>query len=223
MPSRAKNAFEGNKADIDTLWKIHEDWASIGSGPGRRPGELEVINRSAIVFVTACWEAYVEDVVEEAFEFLIGKALSADAVPEKLRGYVAKKLMESKDPRESWKLAGDGWRAQLQSHKQEFIVEHVESFHTPKSSQADTLFKQLLGIPKLSDKWGRTGMTSARAREKLDKYVEIRGSIAHRVKYDEKVHKSWGTEYLNHVVRLVESTDDVVKSHLLAATGLSPW
>jgi len=41
-----------------SLWVIHEEVA--GQGAGRKYG-IDVLNRAAIVFVTACWESFVED------------------------------------------------------------------------------------------------------------------------------------------------------------------
>lgn len=66
MPSKSKQTFETNKADIEQLWQIHQDYA--GEGRGRKRG-VEVLNRSAIIFVTACWESYIEDLAVEAFDF----------------------------------------------------------------------------------------------------------------------------------------------------------
>jgi hypothetical protein len=58
MPSAAWTQFVANCADIDQLLTIHTD---IGGGSaGRR--KLEVLNKSAIVLITAYWEAYCEDV-----------------------------------------------------------------------------------------------------------------------------------------------------------------
>lgn len=58
MPSNSKSTFEINKADIEKLWEIHKEIG--GEGRGRRRG-VEVLNRSVIIFVTACWESYIED------------------------------------------------------------------------------------------------------------------------------------------------------------------
>lgn len=52
--------FIDNVSDLTELFKLHVK--QTGKGPGRRRG-VEVLNRSAIVLTTACWEAFVEDVV----------------------------------------------------------------------------------------------------------------------------------------------------------------
>lgn len=54
MTSMARKAFDESKADVDRLLEIHENLG--GTAPGRRR-RLEVLNKSAIVLITAIWEA----------------------------------------------------------------------------------------------------------------------------------------------------------------------
>ena len=57
MASTAKTNFDQQKRDIDQLWLIHQEVA--GQGAGRKHG-VDVLNRAAMVFITACWESYVK-------------------------------------------------------------------------------------------------------------------------------------------------------------------
>ena len=67
--SRSRLAFEKNvEDDIQRLWEIHEEVA--GPGRGRKHG-VEVLNRAALVFISASWEAYVEDLAIEAHAILL--------------------------------------------------------------------------------------------------------------------------------------------------------
>ena len=55
MPSKARVNFEANAADVSRLLEIHKYFG--GDAKGRR-FRLEVLNKSAIVLITAIWEAY---------------------------------------------------------------------------------------------------------------------------------------------------------------------
>ena len=50
-----------NMREVNRLLEIH--WELTGGQPGRRHG-VEVLNKSAIVLITACWESLVEDFKE---------------------------------------------------------------------------------------------------------------------------------------------------------------
>lgn len=58
IPSNAILAFDESRKDIDRLLEIHQRLG--GKGKGRRH-QLEVLNKSAIVLISAIWEAYCED------------------------------------------------------------------------------------------------------------------------------------------------------------------
>jgi hypothetical protein len=51
--------------EVRRLLQIHGQLG--GTGPGRRWGS-EVLNKSAVVLLVACWEAYLEDLVTHAFD-----------------------------------------------------------------------------------------------------------------------------------------------------------
>jgi len=220
MGSAAEGAFTTNSGDVQRLWKIHEEVA--GGGPGRKH-DVEILNRTAIVFITACWEAYVEDVASEAFGILIAKAKDSAVVPPKVRAFVGRRLLEAKNPQDVWKLADRGWRAEMASYANEVKERWISNLNTPKTAQVNSLFEELLGLAGLSSRWHWGSMSSKRASDKLDKYVTVRGNIAHRVKHDESVYKNWSADYLNHVQRLVDATDDAVAGHLKRFLDARPW
>lgn len=218
--SKCRDSFNANKSDIDRLWEIHT--AVAGGGAGRKH-QVEVLNRAAIVFITACWEAYVEDAATEAFDFLLAEAVNATQVPAKVRTLASKELKEASDTKRVWELADAGWRVVLARHRQSVIDKWVASLNTPKSRQVDELFEELIGLTSLHSKWSWQGMSADDAKKKLDEYITMRGQIAHRVKHDEEVYKAWGTDYLAHVERLVEKTDSAVAEHLNGLVGKRPW
>lgn len=220
MPSKAKNTFDENKEDVDQLWVIHQEVA--GQGPGRKHG-VEVLNRAAIVFITACWESFVEDLAKEAFDFLMTNVPSALNVPSKVRDLATRQIFEQKDSRKVWDLADSGWRALLAAHKAATLDRWIGTLNTPKAAQVNSLFEELLGIPKLSAGWRWQNMTQAKAEHMLDNYISIRGDIAHRVAHNTTVYKNWGTQYLDHVTSLVAKSETIVAAHLVAVTGEQPW
>jgi hypothetical protein len=66
-------------------------------------------------------------------------------------------------------------------------------------------------------------MSARRAGGKLDEFVELRGSIAHRGHGAAGVLKSQVEEYYDHVKHLVEKTDARVRDAIQATTGRVPW
>jgi hypothetical protein len=113
MGSAARKAFGQNCDDIDLLLEIHGDLG--GDAPGRRR-RLEVLNKSAIVLITAVWEAYCEDIVAEGLRHLVEHAPSADALPKELRKQVLAELASDKDELAIWRMrssAGVMYRSQM--------------------------------------------------------------------------------------------------------------
>jgi hypothetical protein len=220
MPSHAKDNFDANRADIDQLWAIHEDYA--GEGAGRKYG-VEVLNRAAIVFITALWESFVEDLADEAFLFLLQNAPTADGVPSKVRDAATRAIFDQKDSRKVWDLADAGWRTVLMSHKGEALGRWLGDFNTPKTDRVNQLYRELLGLVGLSKSWSWKGMSAEQAAAKLDEYIEIRGEIAHDARHDTAVYKSWSEDYFGHVSRIVERCDSRVAEHLHNVTGKVPW
>ena len=220
MPSKAYQAFGENAKDIKRLLELHKDKGGIERG--RRYG-LEVLNKSAIVLLTSFWEAYCEDIAAEALEHIVKHAPSADKLPQELRKIVAKELKAENHELAVWKLSDDGWRTLLKSRLATMQVERNRRLNTPKSEQIDTLFLSALGIPKASDRWRWKGMTADRARKKLDKYVELRGAIAHRGAAATSVKKAQVEDYFAHISRLVSRTGGSVYIQVRSVTSVRLW
>jgi RiboL-PSP-HEPN len=82
MPSEAQKSLDANLMEIDRLLELH----TLVGGPakGRRRG-LEVLNKSAIVLITAYWEAYCEDIAAEALAHIVKHAKSSAVLPNELK------------------------------------------------------------------------------------------------------------------------------------------
>jgi hypothetical protein len=221
MPSKARKAFDSNAQDIQRLLELHGDIG--GKGRGRKYG-LEVLNKSAIVLITAFWEAYCEDVAAEALDHLINHAKTSEALPDELKKEIAKKLKAEKHELEIWKISDDGWRTYLKDHRDEMKEARDRRLNTPKTAQIDELFKSAVGLKKISSAWfWARKMNSERASKKLDKFVELRGAIAHRGKHETSVTKANVTDYFDFTKSLVSKTGGRVNSHVKKATGKGLW
>jgi len=220
MPSQAYLHFAENKKDIEMIWHIYAEVVGSGKSKLRR---VDVLNRSAIVFISACWESYVEDVATESFDFMIENSDSPDLIPNKVKVIASKELHDAKDERRVWELAGTGWKKILLEHRELTRAGWLKDFNTPKSRQVSELFSTMLDVPNITSCWTWQGMSSEEACKRLDDFITIRGNIAHRTKHDNTVYKSVGKNFLSHVVKLVENTDLAVYNHLCSMTASSPW
>ena len=81
-----------------------------GENKGRRFG-LEILNKSAIVLLSAYWEAYCEDIAAEGLNHLVTHLKDPQKLPEALRKVVSKQLKESANNLAVWEIAGAGWKA----------------------------------------------------------------------------------------------------------------
>ena len=200
MPSNARRAFESNSKDVEKLLDIHAQLT--GTGRGRRY-EVEVLNKSAVVLITSFWEAYCEDIAAEALAHMVANCASPDSLPAELRKNVAKELQAEKHDLAVWRLSGDGWRNVVGGRLASMQQKRNKRLNTPKSEQIDDLFKKSVGLTRVSSSWSWPGMSADQARLKLDKYVTLRGAIAHRGSASDSVKKLEVTDYFEQVKKLV--------------------
>jgi len=193
-----------------------------GEARGRRH-DLEVLNKSAIVLITACWEAYCEDLAAEALQHIIEHASDSTSLPLELRKRVAKELKSDLNEIAAWGLADRGWQGILQKRLDELTAERNRKLNTPKTQNIIDLFNTALGIDDVSTRWRWAGMNVPQARAKLDKYVELRGAIAHRGQSATSCTKAKVQDYFSHVQRLVAKTGGSANIHVKGATGRGLW
>src|SRR3990172_2082143 len=216
MPSKARKAFDENAQDVDRLLEIHTTLG--GSGVGRRH-QLEVLNKSALVLLTAIWEAYCEDVAAEGLEHLIQHSASPDTLPKEIKQLVAKELKAENHELAVWQLSADGWKAVLKSRVARLREQRNRQFNAPKSAGVDELFLKALGLASVSAAWKCPGMSVENARKKLDQLVDRRGAIAHRGSGAANCYKAEVESYFVHVKQLVAKTGGRVNAFARKATG----
>lgn len=221
MGSTARQALDDNLKDVERLLELHTQEG--GTARGRRSG-LEVLNKSAIVLITAFWEAYCEDIAGEALEHLVNSVPTAGKLPKDIRKIVAGELKADKNELAIWDLSDNGWRTVLRARLQRLTEHRNRKLNTPKSEQIEDLFRTALGIEHVSNSWHWSRkMTVERAKKKLDKYVALRGEIAHRGHPDTSVEKYRVVDYYEFIKRLAAKTGGEVNRHVKDVTGSGLW
>lgn len=205
-----------NTKEVQQLLDLHEE--KTGKKAGRRDG-VEVLNKSAIVLLNACWEAFVEDCAKAAFEFMLKYTSDPKQLPKVVIKNVAVSLRASKNEIKVWDLAQDGWRDTLETYLLQMLHQHS----TPNADNVDRLFDALLGAPAISDNWFWQKMSVAQAKKRLDEYIKLRGAIAHRVSASKSVQKKDVTAYLDFINRLARHTANAIREHVNMLTTKYPW
>lgn len=221
MPSEARTAFDANLLDIGRLVALHENESGVKQG--RRYG-LEVLNKSAIVLICAYWEAYCEDLAAEALEHIVKYSKSGESLPKELRKSLLKHLNNDKDELALWRISGDGWRTEARARFQALKDARDRKLNTPKADQIDALFLEAIGLEKVSSSWRWSKkLTVVGARDKLDRFVTLRGSIAHRGKATGSVTKAQVIDFLELAKNLASKTGGKVNSFVHASVGRRLW
>ncbi len=220
MSSDPMESLIQNISEVRRLMQIHEQLG--GKTPGRKH-KLEVLNKSGIVLLVACWEAFIEDLASTAFDSMLSHAEDHTTFPSDVLTRSSRQLKNAQDERLVWNLAGKGWRTVLAAHKVELFKEYVGKLNTPKPKQIDALFSALIGIDNLSWRWSWKGMSAEAATDKLNRLVELRGSIAHRVAAAKTVHKADVKNHLKFIYRLAVRTSNRTRAFIYAHTKQRPW
>jgi len=208
--------FLDNVKEVLLLLDIHRTIA--GSSPGRKT-DVEILNKSAVVLIVACWEAFVEDLATAALDFMINEAATHSIFPKLVLERVGSKYSGLN----AWSLANDGWRKALRDNLSEVLAKTTGALNTPRQAQVDELFNKTIGLASLSSNWSWPGRTQASAVKALDELITLRGAIAHRVQHSKSVRKSHVTAAVELVSRLSAKSTNQVRLHVHSATGKHPW
>lgn len=214
-------SLNNNFREIERLIEIHKEIS--GDGPGYKHN-VQVLNKSAIVLLLGCWEAYIEDLAKNAFEVMLSKANEPTVFPEHVLAIAAKEIKNG-DTLSLWALSGDGWKKALVSHKDKILNKYIErnAFNTPSAERIDKLFAELIGLTSLSGQWHWKNMTAGTSKSKLSDLIELRGSIAHRVEASETVTKTMVVNYKKLVTRLAVISHNRALAFIHGSTKARPW
>jgi len=213
-------SLQDNFDEINRLLEIHTEIA--GSGPGYKHN-VQVLNKSAVVLLLACWEAYIEDLAENCFNLMLSKANVPHVFPNHVLATAAKEVR--KHDIDVWLIANAGWKDVLKSHKEKVLENYVirGAFNTPNPDKIDHLFANLLGMPPLSRTWYWSGMSVVKSKEKLNKLIELRGNIVHRVQTSKNVTKFDVSDNKEFILRLAVISNNRAIRYLKEKIGQRPW
>lgn len=212
-------SFHGNLNDVVRLLEIHRQLA--GPGQGRRVG-LECLNKSAIVLILASWEAFVEDLAENAFECILANATKHDVFPRQVLD-LAWKAFQREPTASAMQKIETGWKQVLENHKAKILAKFIErgSFNTPSGPNVDGLFSELVGLNSMTGNWNWKKQSAVASVQKLQLLIELRGAIAHRAAAEESVQKVQVLDFAKLVVRLAAKSHNAVRAYLLATLGFN--
>lgn len=125
------SAWSANSREVRRLLEIHG--LIGGTGPGHKH-DVEVLNKSAIVLIVACWEAFVEDLAQAAFDALLLSAADHSLIPGKVKALASREIRADDDPRRVRDLASDGWRSVLSSHRNKTISKYFAEPGVPNAT-----------------------------------------------------------------------------------------
>ncbi len=216
MVSNSLTRYHIQKKEVDDLLDFHSRLRGT-QGKGRSAANLEVLHKSAVVLLTACWESYVENILAESIEliarYLNDSSLLNDDLRKSIASTTSKNLRINKNhDLYPWFFTGDGWRIILW----EFAELKISELNTPDSANAKTIFALLLGIEDITLSWGRPAKSSPAAAEKLDNHLIDRHVIAHGASPTKNFTKSYITNYRDFLDLTVEKTDKEVSKKLLS-------
>jgi hypothetical protein len=212
--------FKSNVTEALKLLDIHEE--VTGDKRGRRYN-VEILNKSCIVLITACWEAFVEDIVSSALQHMITNCTAPHSFPPKLLKIIAEELKSEKHELRIFDLSGDGWRKIMVEHKDKMINKYIGSFNTPRFGNVDLLMQNTLGINDLSSCWQWKSMSYHNARSRLNDYITLRGAIAHRLRTAKAVTKTQAVDYTVLIIRIAVKTSNHIRKHVHNITATYPW
>jgi hypothetical protein len=220
VPPRSQGNFVFHGyPQVDRLLTIHNLIGGVNRG---RRFNLEVLNKSAIVLTCAYWEAFVEDLTAQAVRHLAEHATSPSDLPVDLRKSILKDLQSTKNELAMWNLAGDQWRALLRDRARKIVSVSDRTLSSPTSRKVDEFFLQQSGMVNVSHAWARRGTSAEKSRQRLDAFIDLRNTIAHRGgPLNRVVLKRQAEDGLRLIDRLIEASTGAVDKQLTAATGVA--
>lgn len=151
MVRKPLQTFQENLTEVKNLLAIHT--SLTGQYPGRRHPAVAVLNRSGIVLLVACWEAFVEDLADKTFSAVLRKAQNPFYFPKDVQKLIAKYLKEDQNELKVLELAGKSWKGIFKQYRIEKSGRFIGGFNTPSAKNIDKLFAELIGLPDLSKCW----------------------------------------------------------------------
>jgi len=204
--------FHENIKEVEVLFAIHK--ALTGVKRGRRDHYVAVLNKSSVVLLVACWEAFIEGLANETFSVLLAKATNPFHFPKEVQKCLSRYVKEDKNELKVLELANNGWKDIFKQYKIANTKKFLGGFNTPSAKNIDDLFTKLIGLNNLSKSWSWHTITPASARRRLERLIKLRGDIAHKVKSKRPIHKGAVQKHVEFIERLANHSNTRVDNYL---------
>ena len=223
MASQARFKFDRNLKDVEKLLDMYEASEQLFRIDGKEiPEGYDIALKSSLVLLVTCWEAYIEDIVTEAIEHLSEHLDDPSKLPELHKEYLVKHL-QSKGKKSYWELAGDGWKNVIADNLKKTKGQRDFNFKSPKSEETTAFIKNNLGIENISSIWRFNDKTAEENSQILDKLVEKRGMIAHRLTLDNPVSIEAIKSAIKFYKNLAKRTGGKIHEAMRETTGKGLW
>lgn len=189
------------------------------SDTGTKNKKRQALYKASIIFICASLETFLEVAIENSLKFIIDNIEKSDSLPENLKLRISKRLNESKDEREIWKISDQKW-------KDELLINFrllKEKFNTPRPHNIDEFVYQTTGLKNISDYWYWQKHSASSSKKNLNNFMSIRGDITHRVFIDEKIYVNRIDKYMNFIYRISVITSNELREHVYSIVNKYPW
>ena len=221
MPAPSTNAREALRINLKDVERLLTFYANVRI-VSQKAETLAVLNKSAIVLITAAWEAYCEDVAEEAIRHVAQHGRSWKDVPLALQKRVARELKDERHELAVWRLSGEGWRSVLSGRIESQRRRGRWGVQSPMAERIVQFFADEAGLSGLEAAWEWPDLDYEAASRQLNAFVALRHLVAHGAS-SPTVSKIAVKRYRRLVVRLADQTDAHFEALAVNATGTSLW
>jgi RiboL-PSP-HEPN len=165
--------------------------------------QRRVLLRSSIILIVSAWEVFVESTLSQSFLEILKNASDPKDVQSAFNTVAnawyekfSSNSPQKPKPPDFAKWTGSDWKQLLE----ERFSQELSNLNAPNNSNIDKLSKKFMGI-KLSDSWSWRNFSPAKAREKLESLINLRGRLAHTF-YVGKLNIRQVTEALKLITNL---------------------
>ena len=229
MPSLARRAFDENSKDIRRLIEVWGEFEGLSKevpldgDEAEIPATRVVCLKSIIVLLVSYWEAYLEDIAEEALRHIVQNVKDPNNLPKELRKAVTKELTKEETELAVWKLCGDNWRKLCLERFNQLAERRNRNFNSPRSHLVNEFIQATIGLENLCQKWKADTLDSAGCVKRLDELIELRGAIAHRGKVTRTLTMAAVDADIKFINKLVATTGGAINAFVEKTTKIPLW
>jgi hypothetical protein len=188
--------------------------------PVKKPNRKKtLLCYSLVLFEVLMWETFIEDLVDEGQELLLTHVTDPSKLGFDVLLPVSTALVERKDKRAIWDLAGNQWKEAVRTHRKKLI----SGFHTPRAENVDALVLETLGLKNLRDSWRWKNASNANVRKRLNTIITMRGEIAHGMLSVPAMHIQTFLKRLTFGRKAFRITSNQIRDHIHSIVGAHPW